>query len=105
MLGEGHISMYGTLVLGHNKYPGDQRLQCWPFQDFLYYGYNREDCVFVRPPGVEQFILSPENVWYGRLKLLFNMSVQIDGQAAPVEIQCAFIAFFYDINLEPSCMN
>ena len=54
------------------------------------------------PPGVEHFILSPDNVWYGRLKLLFTISVNIDGQDEPVEIQCAYVSFCYEIKLEPS---
>ena len=54
------------------------------------------------PPGVEKFSLSPDNVWYGRLKLLFSLSVQIDGQDDPVQLECAYISFFYDIRLEPS---
>ena len=41
-----------------------------------YYGMNREDFVFVRPPGVERFVLAPDTVWYGRLKLLFTISIQ-----------------------------
>ena len=102
MLGEGHIRMFGTLELGHTFHPGFQRLQCWPFPDLRYYGWNREDFVFIRPPGVESFVLSPENVWYGRLRLLFTISVQIDGQEEPIDLECAFISFLYDIKLEKS---
>ena len=58
--------------------------------------------MFTRPPGVERFVLSPDNVWYGRLKLLFTMSVQIDGREDPVDIECAYVAFCYEIKLEPS---
>ena len=50
----------------------------------------------------ERFVLSPDNVWYGRLKLLFTMSVKIDGQEEPVDIECACISFCYEIKLEPS---
>ena len=87
MLGEGHIRIYGTLQIGHTIHEGHQRLQCWPFPDKKYYGFNREDFVFTRPPGVERgFVLNPDNVWYCRLKLLFTLSVQIDGQDKPVEL-------------------
>jgi len=34
-------------------------------------------------------------VWYGRLKLIFSMSVKIDGQEEPVDIECAYISFCY----------
>ena len=65
--------MFGTLEVGHTKYHGVQRLQCWPFAYQKFYCYNREDFVFVCPQGVERFVLSLENVWYGRLRLLFNI--------------------------------
>ncbi len=77
-LGEGHIRIYWTLQIGHTIHEGHQRLQCWPFPGKLYHGYNREDFVFTRPPGVERFVLNPDNVWYCRLKLLFTILVQID---------------------------
>ena len=102
MDGEGHIIIYGVLQIGHTIHEGNQRLHCWPFPDRKFHGFNREDFVFVRPPGVERFVLSADNVWYGRLKLLFSMSVKVDGQDAPVEIECAYVAFCYDIKLETS---
>jgi len=68
MEGEGHIRMYGVLQIGHTIHEGHQRLQCWPFPDRKFFGFNREDLVFVRLPGMERFVLSPDNVWYGRLK-------------------------------------
>jgi hypothetical protein len=104
MEGEGHIRIYGVLQIGHKVHDGHQRLQCWPFPDRKFFGYNREDFVFVRPPGVERFVLSPDNVWYGRLKLLFSISVQVDGQDEPVDIECAYVAFCYEIKLETSGM-
>ena len=51
---------------------------------------------------MEKFSLDPDNVWYGRLKLLFTLSVKIDGQDDPVRLECAYISFFYDIKLEDS---
>ena len=74
MLGEGHIRIFGTLQIGHTVHDGHQRLQCWPFPNRTYHSYNLEDLVFTRPPGVGPFVLSPDCVWYGQLKLLFTMS-------------------------------
>ena len=37
-----------------------------------------------------------------RLKLLFTLYVQIDGQDVPVELECAYVSFCYEIKLEPS---
>ena len=47
--------MFGTLQIGHTIHVGIQRLQCWPFPNTAnrtYHGYNLEDFVFTRPPGV-----------------------------------------------------
>jgi hypothetical protein len=91
MLGEGHIRMFRTLQIGHTIHDGHQRLPCWPFQspNMTYHGYNLEDFVFTRLPGVERFVLNPYNVWYGQLKLLFTMFVKKDGKEEPVDMECA----------------
>ena len=51
---------------------------------------------------MEAFVLSPDNVWYGRLKLLFTLSVEIDDQDEPVDLKCAYVSFCYEIKIEPS---
>ena len=102
ILGKGHISIFGTLQIGHTIHDGHQRLQCCPFPNRTHRGYNREDFVFTRQPGVERFVLNQDSVWYGRLKLLFKIAVKIDGQEEPVEIECAYASFCYEIMLEPS---
>ena len=102
MLADGHIRIYRTLQIGHTIHDGHQRLQCWPFPERTYHGYNREDFVFTRSQRVEQFVLGQDNVWYGRLKLLFSISVKIDGQNEPVDIECAYVSFCYEIKLELS---
>ena len=83
-----------------------QLLQCWPFEfaDQKFYGYKRVDFVFVRPPGGEQFVLSREDMRYGRLRILFKLAVQSDGQVEPVNIECAYVSFCYEIKLEQSGM-
>ena len=102
MLGEGLNHIFGTLQIVHTIHGGHQCLQCWPFPNSTYHGYNREDFVFSRPPGVERFVLSPDNVWYSRLKLLFKISVKMDGKEDSVDIECACVSFCYEIKLEPS---
>ena len=77
-------------------------MQCWPFPALKYYGSNREDAVFVRPPGVENFELSTDNVWYGRVKLLFSVEVKTDlSGAETVRVDCEYISFFCEIKLDP----
>ena len=58
--------------------------------------------MFTGPPGVERFVLSLDNVWYCRLKLLFTIQVKIDGQDEPIDLKCAYVAFCYEIKLDPS---
>ena len=100
MQGDGHFCLFGTLEIGHTLYPGVQRVMCMPFKGLLYYAANREDYVFVRPPGVNQFELTPDNVWYGRIKLLFSISVQSDVSVESTKIDCAFVSFCYEIELD-----
>ena len=102
MQGDGHFALFGTLEIGHTLYSGVQRVHCFPFPEMQFYGSNREDFVFVRPPGVERFVLEPDNVWYGSVKLLFSISVQSDLSEAVTKIDCAYISFCYDIKLEAS---
>ena len=43
------------------------------------------------------FDLALDNVWYGRLALLFKMTVRTDSNELPdVEPECAMIDVFYD---------
>ena len=55
--------------------------------------------------GLELFFLSPKNFWYRRLKLLFTMTVNIDDQQEPVDIECIYVSFRYEMKLEPSGMK
>jgi hypothetical protein len=65
-----------------------------------YYASNREDPVLVRPPGIDRFELMPDNVWYGRIKLLFSSSVQSDVTVESTKIDCAYVSFCYEIQLD-----
>ena len=88
----GHLLLYRTLLIGHAKHSGVQRIQCSPFPKHPYFGANRQDLVFFRPPGVEfgAFVLSPDTVWYGRVLLLFSMKVVTD--TGPSDMDCAMIS-------------
>ena len=100
MQGDGHFCLFGTLEIGHTLCHGVQRVVCFPFPGMDYYAANREDFVFVRPPGVTKFELTPDNVWYGRIKLLFSISVQSDVSVESTKIDCAYVSFCYEIELD-----
>ncbi len=100
--GDRHFALFVTLEIGHILHPGVQRVQCFPFPEMQFYCLNREDWVFVRPPGVQGSVLDSDNVWYGRIKLLFSISVKSDVSEEVTKIDCAYVSFCYDIKLEES---
>ena len=92
MKDSGHFRLFGTLAIGHALHPGFQRVQCWPFPDLKFYGANRQDHVIVRPPGAaaEGFTPTPDNVWYCKTLLLFDMEAETD--SCPKEYRCAYVS-------------
>ncbi len=48
----GHALLYSTLLIGHIQQPGYMRLSSWPFVARKLPVPNRQDMVFVRPPGI-----------------------------------------------------
>jgi hypothetical protein len=98
--GKGHFRLFGSVDIGHVLYPGVQRVHCWPFKELLFYGCNRQDLVFIRPPGVGlDFIVTPSSVWYARVKLLFNMSVETDMDPPTRHFECALLSLCYNYKL------
>ena len=88
----GHIRLFFSLTIGHKNYPGVQRISCCPFSEKKLRMANRQDMVFVRPPGIESggFELRPDNVWYCKLLLLFSVQSQTDSGIR--QFDCAFIS-------------
>ena len=89
---KGHIRLFFSLTIGHKKYPGVQRISCCPFSEKKLRMANRQDMVFVRPPGIESggFEIRPDNVWYCKLLLLFSVQSQTDSGIR--QFDCAFIS-------------
>ena len=89
----GHLRCFSTLLVGHQKYPGEQRISCWPFAKKQLSGANRQDFVFVRPPGISKgaFQLRMDNVWFGKVLFLFSCISQTD--QGTKKHDCAYISF------------
>ena len=89
---KGHIRLFFSLTIGHKKYPGVQRISCCPFSEKKLRMANRQDMVFVRPPGIESggFEIRPDNVWYCKLLLFFSVESQTDSGIR--QFDCAFIS-------------
>lgn len=70
----GHLRIFSTLLIGHKKYAGEQRVSCWPFKTKQLQLSNRQDMVFVRPPGIPKgaFRLSMDSVWFCKVLFLFR---------------------------------
>lgn len=92
MKDDGHFRLFGTLSIGHKLYPGCQRVQCWPFEQLLYYGANRQDHVLVMPPNTvaANFKLTPDSVWYCKVMLLFDVEAKTD--SGQKQYQCAYVS-------------
>jgi hypothetical protein len=84
--------MYSTLLIGHKKYPGEQRVCCWPFKGRQLQKSNRQDMVMVRPPGIDKggFQLRMDNVWFCKVLFLFSFVSQND--LARKQHDCAFVS-------------
>ena len=48
----GHLHRYFTLLIGHTKHPGQMRVSSWPTVPTKLQQTNRQDMVFIRPPGI-----------------------------------------------------
>ncbi len=64
--GTGHIAVFSTLALGHTKHSGKQRVPSFPFAVSRLRASNRQDFVFIRPPGISHgaFQLRMDNVCF-----------------------------------------
>jgi hypothetical protein len=62
-------------AIGHTKHPNEQRISSWPFAVKKLSGANRQDSVFIRPPGISHgaFELRMDNVWFCKILLLFEI--------------------------------
>ena len=48
----GYIVLYSTLLMGHTEHAGQMRISSLPFVPKKSKGLNRQDMVFVHPPGI-----------------------------------------------------
>ncbi len=78
----GHIVLYSTLLLGHTQHKGHMRLSLGPFvpRKLQQTRTNRQDTVFLRPPGISDgtFQLRMDNIWFCKLLPLFKIHTKTD---------------------------
>ena len=64
---KGHIVLlYTTLLIGHTQHKGHMRIYSCPFVPKKLKKSNRQDYVFIRPPGISEgaFQLRMDNIWF-----------------------------------------
>lgn len=102
----GHLRMFSTLIIGHKEYAGNQRVSCWPFKSKQLQKSNRQDMVFVRPPGIRtgDFRLSMDSVWFCKILCLFSF-VSANDQGSK-QHDCAFVSVLeeYTGSRRPGCI-
>lgn len=65
-------------MIGHTEHEGVQRVMSHPFKGKLFHKANRQDLVFVRPPGARDWHLSMTTIWYCKVLLLFSFETNTD---------------------------
>ena len=90
--GNGHIVIFNTLAIGHTKHPHEQRISSWPFALKKLQKSNRQDFVFIRPPGISNgaFNLRMDNIWFCKILLLFQVESKTD--FGMKRHSCAFVS-------------
>ena len=104
---EGHLRLYSSLQIGHKRFPGEQRVLCWPFASKKLRKTNRQDWVFIRPPGTPlgTFQLRMDTVWFCKVLLLFSC-VSKDDNGSKLH-ECAYISVLekYKGRRRPGCIS
>ena len=89
---QGHIVLYTTLLIGHTQHPGHMRVSSRPMVPKKLQQTNRQDWVFIRPPGISDgaFQLRMDNIWFCKLLLLFKIYTKTD--AGMQYQECAYVS-------------
>ena len=89
---QGNIFIYSTLLIGHTKHQGRMLVSSWPFLPKKSQQTNRQDMVFIRPPGISDgvFQLRMDNIWFCKLLLLFKINTMTD--TGMQQHECAFVS-------------
>ena len=74
------------------------RISSWPFVVKKLRQSNRQDMVFIRPPGISEgtFQLRMGNIWFCKLLLLFKIRSKTD--AGMEVLDCAYVSVLKEYN-------
>ena len=95
---KGHIVLYTTLLIGHTQHQGHMRIYSCPFVPKKLKKSNRQDYVFIRPPGISEgaFQLRMNNIWFCKVLLLFKLYTKTD--AGMQYLECAYVSLLEEYN-------
>ena len=85
--------MYSTLLIGLTQHKGHMCLSSWPFVPRKSQQTDRQDMVFIRPPGISDgaFQLRMDNIWFCELLLLFKIHTKTDTGMHWQYLICAYV--------------
>ena len=90
----GHIVLQSTLIICHTKHKpeGHMSLSSWLFVPRKLQQTNRQDMVFIRPPGISDgaFQLRMDNIWFCEFLLLFKIHTKTD--TGMQYLDCAYVS-------------
>ncbi len=91
-------SNYITLAIGLTKHSGEQRVSSFPFAVKRLRASNRQDYVFIRPPGISHgaIQLRMDIVWFCKVLLLFEIESKSD--IGFERHACAFVSAMEEYN-------
>jgi hypothetical protein len=96
MKGDGHFALFGALEIGHTLESNVFRAGYSPKCSIMAW-IGRTLCLSDRQVSSALFVLAPDTVWYGRLKLLFTISIQSDLTKEVTKSDCAYVSFCFEI--------
>ena len=71
-------SNYITLVIGHTKHSGEQRVYSFPFAVKRLRASNRQDFVFIRPPGISHGAFQLQWIMSGSARCCFCLKLSLN---------------------------
>jgi hypothetical protein len=87
-----HICHYSTLLIRPTNLWGQMSISSWPFVSKKLQQSNRQDYVFIRPPGISDgtFQLRIDNIWFCKVFFLFSIDTMTDEGMKTHE--CAYVS-------------
>ena len=93
-----HHKMKEHVTKFSHREPCYKRIPLFPFVEKTLRRSNRQDMVFIRPPGISEgaFELRMGNIWFCKLLLLFKIRSRTDTELK--DLDCAYVSVLEEYN-------